>query len=118
VEETSGLDPAEKYFKTYAPGIGLIQDEDLLLTHYRIGETEEKVAPADLPPAVRRTLRQHLAGGQVVEIEREIVAGTVVYEAEVIRAGKEVDIRISATGDYLGIEQDDEAKDADDQEED
>ena len=35
VEETSGLDPNEKYFKTYAPGIGLIQDEDLFLTGYK-----------------------------------------------------------------------------------
>lgn len=34
VEETSGLDPDEKYYKTYAPGVGLIQDEDLLLTGY------------------------------------------------------------------------------------
>jgi hypothetical protein len=32
-EETSPLE-AGKSYKTYAPGIGLIQDEDLLLTHY------------------------------------------------------------------------------------
>jgi hypothetical protein len=37
-EETSGLDPDEKCYKTYAPGIGLIQDEDLLLTEYRTGK--------------------------------------------------------------------------------
>jgi hypothetical protein len=30
-QEGSALKPAEKEFKTYAPGIGLIQDEDLLL---------------------------------------------------------------------------------------
>jgi hypothetical protein len=35
VEETSGLDPDEKCYKIYAPGVGLIQDEDLLLTSYR-----------------------------------------------------------------------------------
>jgi hypothetical protein len=34
VEETSGLDPNDKCYKTYAPGVGLIQDEDLLLTIY------------------------------------------------------------------------------------
>jgi hypothetical protein len=34
VEETSGLDPDEKCYKTYAPGVGLIQDEDLVLTKY------------------------------------------------------------------------------------
>ncbi len=36
VEETSGLDPDEKCYKTYAPGVGLIQDEDLLLIGYRL----------------------------------------------------------------------------------
>jgi hypothetical protein len=33
-EETSALNPGEKGYKTCAPGIGLIQDEGLLLTHY------------------------------------------------------------------------------------
>ena len=35
VEETSGIDPDELCYKTYAPGVGLIQDEDLVLTKYR-----------------------------------------------------------------------------------
>lgn len=33
-EETSGLNPKEKEFKHYAPGIGLIQDENLLLVKW------------------------------------------------------------------------------------
>ncbi len=33
-EETTPLEPREKEFKFYAPGIGLIQDEDLLLVKY------------------------------------------------------------------------------------
>lgn len=41
VEETSGLDARERSYKTYAPGIGLIQDEDLLLTEYREGRSGE-----------------------------------------------------------------------------
>lgn len=36
VEETTGLDPSEKGHKTYAPGVGLIQDEDLLLIKHRL----------------------------------------------------------------------------------
>ena len=39
VEETSGIAPDEKGYKTYAPGVGLIQDEDLLLTGYREGKS-------------------------------------------------------------------------------
>ena len=35
VEETSPLEPGSVCYKTYAPGIGLIQDEDLVLTSYR-----------------------------------------------------------------------------------
>ena len=38
VEETSGLKPDEKCYKTYAPGVGLIQDEDLLLITYIKGK--------------------------------------------------------------------------------
>ncbi len=34
IEETSGIAADEKCYKTYAPGIGLIQDEDLVLTSY------------------------------------------------------------------------------------
>lgn len=33
-EETTPLEPNEKEYKFYAPGVGLIQDEDLLLTKY------------------------------------------------------------------------------------
>lgn len=33
-QETTVLDPKEKEYKTYAPGIGLIQDADLLLIKY------------------------------------------------------------------------------------
>ena len=33
-EETTPLEPKDNEYKLYAPGIGLIQDEDLLLTKY------------------------------------------------------------------------------------
>jgi len=43
VKETSPLEPGDICYKTYAPGIGLIQDEDLLLTAYiKGGEHAEK----------------------------------------------------------------------------
>lgn len=112
VEETSGLDPDEKCYKTYAPGIGLIQDEDLLLTSFRV-VAEEKVSLEDLPRAVRRVIRKHAVGGAITEIEKEIVAGSVVYEAEVVREDEEFDIRVSATGEYLGTEQEEEDEDED-----
>ncbi len=33
-EETTPLEPEEKEYKYYAPGVGLIKDEDLLSTQY------------------------------------------------------------------------------------
>ena len=42
MEETSALDPDEKSYKIYAPGVGLIQDEDLLLTSRGAVKAPEK----------------------------------------------------------------------------
>lgn len=38
MEETTPLEPAEKEYKHYAPGIGLIQDGGLKLVKYGKGE--------------------------------------------------------------------------------
>lgn len=48
VKETSPLEPGDICYKTYAPGIGLIQDEDLLLTAYSKG-AEATIGLKDLP---------------------------------------------------------------------
>lgn len=37
-EESSRLDPKDKCYEAYAPCIGLIEDEDLLLTKYTNGK--------------------------------------------------------------------------------
>ena len=117
VEETSGLDPDEKCYKTYAPGVGIIQDEDLLLVRYTKAE-EESLSMADVPRRVRATIRKHADGAKVTEIVKETVNGTARYEAEIIRDGKEVDILVSAKGKYLGIEGEEEDGDHDNEEHD
>jgi len=109
VEETSGIDPEEKCYKTYAPGLGLIQDEDLLLTKYRKAK-EEIVSLKDLPRAVRAALKKHAARGKITEIVKETVKGKLVYEAEVLLNGRELDILVSAKGKYLGTEKEEETK--------
>lgn len=48
VEETTPLEPREKEFKYYAPGIGLLQDEDLKLTRYVIPEQAQKPTVTEL----------------------------------------------------------------------
>jgi hypothetical protein len=117
IEETSGIDPDEKCYKTYAPGLGLIQDEDLLLTEYRKTK-EETISLEDLPPAVRAALKKHAAGGKITEIVKETVKGKLVYEAEVLLNGRELDILVSAKGKYLGTEKEEDKAhhDEDDQE--
>ena len=110
VEETSGLDPDEKCYKTYAPGVGLIQDEDLLLIKYSKAK-EETISLRDLPRAVRATIKKHAAGGKITEIEKDTVEGTIRYEVEVVRNGKEFDILVSVKGKYLGTEGEEEAED-------
>jgi uncharacterized membrane protein YkoI len=110
VEETSGLDPDEKCYKTYAPGVGLIQDEDLLLIRHTKA-TAAGISLRDLPRKARAAIKKHAAGGKITEIEKDTVEGTVVYEAEVVRDGKEFDILVSAAGKYLGTEKEQEADD-------
>ena len=120
VEETSGIDPEEKCYKTYAPGLGLIQDEDLLLTKYRKAK-EETVSLKDLPRAVRAAIKKHAAAGKITEIVKETVKGKLVYEAEVLLNGRELDILVSAKGKYLGTEKEKDPKahhDEDEQDED
>jgi len=114
VEETSALEPGGKCYKTYAPGIGMIQDEDLLLTKY--GKIkEESVSLDDLPLVVLSTIKKHAAGGKITEVEKTMAKGTDVYEAEVVRDGKEFDILVSAAGKYLGTEEEtDDHQDEDD----
>jgi len=110
VEETSGLDPDEKCYKTYAPGVGIIQDEDLLLTRYTKAK-EQSLSLKDLPRAVRATIKKHAAGGEITQIEKDTVNGTVRYEAEVVRDGKVFDVLVSTRGKYLGTEKEEEYRD-------
>ena len=54
VEETSGIDPDDLCYKTYAPGVGLIQDADLVLTKYRKAK-RQSVSLEDLPLIEKKT---------------------------------------------------------------
>lgn len=117
VEETSGLDPDEKCYKTYAPAVGIIQDEDLLLVRYTNAE-EAGLSMDDVPRRVRATIGKHAGNATVTEIVKETVDGTVRYEAEIVRDGKEIDILVSSKGEYLGIEEESDDDEDDDSAED
>ncbi|MFC1633667.1 hypothetical protein ACFL5Z_02400 [Planctomycetota bacterium] len=90
--------------------MGLIQDEDLLLTEY--GWVEEvSISLRDVPRPVRATIKKHAAGGKIIEIERNSTGGTTVYEAEIVRNGKVFDILVSSAGKFLGIEEEETESD-------
>lgn len=53
-EETTPLEPDAREFKLYAPGIGLIQDAELLLTSYTLAPEDEEEDNAPARPEERR----------------------------------------------------------------
>jgi uncharacterized membrane protein YkoI len=72
---------------------------------------EERVSLDDLPAAVRAAIEKQAAGGSIVEVEKEVKGGEVFYEAEVLRDGKESDVLVSASGEFLGAEAEEDGDD-------
>jgi multimeric flavodoxin WrbA len=54
VEETSGIDAGDKCYKTYAPGVGIIQDADLVLTKYSKAKGQS-ISLEDVTPIEKET---------------------------------------------------------------
>lgn len=81
---------------------------------------DEEVSLQEVPDAVRATIEKHAGQGEIVEVEREIEDGQVVYEAEVVVDGKELELMISAAGQLLstGAEEEDDDEDEDGEDED
>lgn len=78
---------------------------------------EVKVKPEDCPKAVLKAIKDTTKDGKIIEIEKEIKKdGSVVYEAEVkMSNGKKIEIKVSADGKVIKIEnEDDEDESADD----
>ncbi len=67
-------------------------------------EQEEAVTLDQVPDPVKATILTESAGGRITEIERETRNGNVVYEAEFVRDGQEIEIRIAPDGTVLGRE--------------
>jgi len=94
----------------------------------QIVEVEKEVAASALPKAVAMTLKKLAGGAKVEEIERvevhavlklvKLAKVKVVYEAEFVRDGKEVEVRIGADGKLLATVIDDDEDDDDDDGED
>jgi hypothetical protein len=71
-------------------------------------EKEEKVSFDQLPKAVQETIQKETAGGEIEEIEKETKEGTVVYEAEFTKDGKEFELTVAEDGKVLSLEEEKE----------
>lgn len=78
---------------------------------------EEQVSLEDLPGSVRSTIEEYAAGGQIVEVEQEVEDGVIVYEADILKDGVEIEVRVAADGRFLGYEQEEGEDDNDDDDE-
>jgi len=92
----------------------------------QVAENEREIPAGEVPAAVMATIVEAAQGAAIGEIEMDTEDGQVVYEAEVIIDGQEVDVEVAADGTLLGKEADedegddegdDEADDEDDEEE-
>jgi hypothetical protein len=110
VIETSPLNPGDRGLKRYAPGIGLIQDDDLTLVRYGRVEpdtielpdglprgdgpvSEVEITFEEMPPALARKIRQLYPTGRIHEVKRELHPGArAVYAVEVLVGGKQYDV--------------------------
>ncbi|RJP32656.1 MAG: hypothetical protein C4547_13115 [Phycisphaerales bacterium] len=85
-----------------------------LLAGAVMNPTDERVAWEDLPQAVRDTILREANGATVREIEKEMRGGQVVYEAEWLVNGREVEIAVAADGTLLAGDDDGDDDDGDD----
>ncbi len=72
------------------------------------GESEEQITLDQCPPAVQETIKIQAAGGVVKEIEKEIKDGKTVYEAEILKDGKTIEIKVAEDGTLIKSEVDDD----------
>lgn len=73
-------------------------------------DKEIKVTIDQVPAAVRTALEQEAFGGTIKEIEQGEEHGRVVYESEITKGGKTVEVKLSANGKVLKRENEDEDK--------
>ena len=75
---------------------------------------EEEVSLDEVPAAVKATILKEADGAEIEKVEREIEDGKVVYEAEFMVDGQEIEIEVAEDGTLLSREVDDEDEEGDD----
>jgi len=79
------------------------------------GEDEEEISLDQAPAAVKATILAEAKGATIKEVERETKNGQVVYEAEWVENGQEIEIKVASDGTLLKREiEDNDDDDGDD----
>lgn len=94
--------------------VGLVVVGGMVLTPRASEAKEEKVTLEQVPAAVKTTIQAE--GGKIEDIERQNDAGKVIYEADVIKDGKEIELRIAEDGKLVSRKVEGNATDEDEDE--
>jgi len=76
-------------------------------------EHEQKIPLSDIPAKVLKAANNAMAGGKVVEAEKEIDDGVIVYELKKIVNGVEYEIKVASDGTVKKVEKDDDDENED-----
>jgi hypothetical protein len=95
-------------------GLGVVGT--LALAAWAAQEDEEQVALDQVPAAVKATILREAAGGEIKEIEVETKDGKTFYEAEFVRDGKTIEIKVAPDGTLLEKEEERQESKAEEQE--
>jgi len=82
--------------------------------HKHLKKTESKIAISDVPANIMKAVNTAVPGGKAKEAEKEVHGKKVIYEIEKIVDGKEIEIKVSADGKIIKVEQDKDDEDGDD----
>ncbi len=96
--------------------IGLGLAGTLALAAWAAQEDEEQVALDQVPAAVKATILKEAAGGEIKEIEIETEGGQTFYEAEFVRDGKTIEIKVAPDGTLLEKEEEKQKSKSEEQE--
>jgi uncharacterized membrane protein YkoI len=84
-------------------GLGVVGT--LAFAAWAAQEDEERVTLDQVPAAVKATILREAAGGEIKEIEVETEGGQTFYEAEFVRDGKVIEIKVAPDGTLLKKEE-------------
>ncbi len=119
VKETSPLEPGSKSIKLYAPNVGMVFDNGLIISEYGYNRTspekalkvtinvqkaysEVEIEIDDMPKPVAETVKRLYPNGRIQEVKKEKRPGTEpFYALEIFIGDDQYDLEVAADGKVL-----------------